>query len=73
VIGTLWDVDDREATSVIRRLHAALARGTRPAVALREAQIGAIGSTRPHERDPRRWAAFSAIGVAHRRGVSPGG
>jgi CHAT domain-containing protein len=64
VIGTLWDIDDREAATVVRPLHAGLARGAAPAIALRAAQLAAIRSIRPHEREPRRWAAFAAAGAA---------
>jgi CHAT domain-containing protein len=64
VIGTLWDIDDREAATVVRPLHASLARSTAPAIALREAQLAAINSIRPDEREPRRWAAFAAMGAA---------
>jgi CHAT domain-containing protein len=66
VVGTLWDIDDREATFVVRRLHEELARGVRPELALRSAQRAAIRSTDPGIRDPRRWSAFSVLGALDR-------
>ncbi|MCU1348545.1 MAG: repeat family protein [Acidobacteria bacterium] len=60
VVGTLWDIDDREAAPLMRSLHEQLARGASPAAALRAAQIAAIGSGRP----PSEWAAFTIMGVA---------
>ena len=66
VVGTLWDIDDREAAFVVRRLHEELARGVRPELALRSAQRAAIQSTDPGVRDPRYWSAFSVLGTLSR-------
>jgi CHAT domain-containing protein len=60
VIGTLWDIEDREAVAVMRVLHEHLARGAFPADALRTAQLTAIRNGRP----PAEWAAFSVMGAA---------
>lgn len=64
VIGTLWDIEDREAAPVMRVLHEQMARGVEPAIALREAQLASIRSSDPEVRDPRRWAAFSCTGLS---------
>jgi len=63
VIGTSWDIDDREAAPLMRALHKQLARGMSPADALRAAQLQALHSTRDADRHPGHWAAFSVIGA----------
>lgn len=65
VVGTLWDIEDRDAAQVMRRLHAEIALGTDPASALRVAQIAALRSEHASQRDPRHWAAFSVMGACN--------
>jgi CHAT domain-containing protein len=60
VVGTLWDVDDDEAATIVRPLHVELARGVRPEHALRDAQLAAIR----HDVPPSQWAAFALVGNA---------
>lgn len=60
VIGTLRDIDDREAVSIMRVLHDELAKGASPAEALRTAQLAAIREGTPVEP----WSAFAVTGVA---------
>lgn len=60
VVGTLWDIEDSEATPIMRKLHEELAKGATPADALRAAQLAAIRDGRPVEQ----WAAFAVTGAA---------
>jgi len=62
IVGTLWDVADDEVAPLMRALHAQLARGASAPEALRAAQLAALRAA--STRDPRRWAAFAAIGAA---------
>jgi CHAT domain-containing protein len=56
LIGTLWDVDDRMASDLIRRFYQAmLKRGLAPAAALRAAQLAVLRQGIPGNSD---WAAF---------------
>jgi CHAT domain-containing protein len=64
VIGTLWDIEDREAAEVIRTLHRHLGRGAPADVALRRAQLDAIQRNLP----PSQWSAFALMGSAGTRG-----
>ncbi len=63
VIGTLWDIDDREAAPLVTALHKHLSRGVAPSEALRAAQLEALGGN----REIRRWAAFAVLGAANHR------
>jgi CHAT domain-containing protein/tetratricopeptide (TPR) repeat protein len=58
VVGTLWDIDDREVGDVIRRFHSGVAHGLTPATALREAQVAEIHAG----RHPAEWSAFEVLG-----------
>jgi tetratricopeptide (TPR) repeat protein len=60
VIGTLWDIDDREAALVTIRLHQQLAMGVPAAEALRFAQLHAIRTGVPRSV----WAAFAVTNAA---------
>jgi CHAT domain-containing protein len=62
VLGTLWDVEDRAASSFVRSVHASLARGLSPSDAVRAAQIESIRSGDAQRMNPSRWAAFALIG-----------
>jgi len=63
VIGTLWDIQDGEAGSLMYGLHERLAAGMPPSVALHEAQLSMLRSSRMEDRHPSRWAAFVSIGA----------
>lgn len=57
VIGTLWDVDDRDAADLMTLFYQALLRdGKSPAMALQEAQKGM--RAREKTRAPYHWAGF---------------
>jgi CHAT domain-containing protein/Tfp pilus assembly protein PilF len=61
VAGTLWEVDDRTTAEVMKRFYQGmLARGERPAAALRAAQI-ALWKSKGWEA-PYYWAAFALEG-----------
>jgi CHAT domain-containing protein len=62
VLGTLWDVEDRAASSFMRSVHRSLARGLSPSDAVRAAQIEAIRSGDDKAMNPSHWAAFALIG-----------
>jgi CHAT domain-containing protein len=62
-VGTLWDIDDAEATDLMFALHRSLAAGDPPAVALRSAQLAAIHSRAPRRSHPGAWAAFEISGA----------
>jgi len=62
VVGTLWDIDDRDAAPLMRTLHANIARGASPSNALRAAQISAIHAGNLESRHPKRWGAFAVMG-----------
>jgi CHAT domain-containing protein len=61
-VSTVWDVDDGATADVLVEFHRALAGGTPPAEALRQAQLGALRSSRPEMRAPAAWAAFVYTG-----------
>src|SRR5207249_4388812 len=63
VIGTLWDIEDREASSFVDTLHDRLAAGDSPASALRSAQLHALQSPNPELNHPAYWASFALIGA----------
>jgi CHAT domain-containing protein len=58
VVATLWPIDDAAAAAFFTRLHEHLARGERPADALRAVQINCIRLGMP----PAMWAAVQDIG-----------
>lgn len=58
VIGTLWRVRDRDATSLLTAVHRALARSASAAASLVDAQRAAIGG----RAAPSAWAAFTSSG-----------
>ena len=63
VVGTLWDIEDRVAAPFLIGMHGRVARGVRPADAVRAAQMDAIHSPTVGRRDPAVWAAFALLGV----------
>jgi CHAT domain-containing protein len=58
VVATLWPIADDDAATFFTRVHELLARGERPADALRETQIESI----QRSISPAMWAAVEAIG-----------
>lgn len=58
IVATLWPIDDGEAARFFPRLHAHLARGLKPADALRAAQLESIRTS----SSPSLWAAVQVIG-----------
>lgn len=60
VIGTLWNIEDAEASVITLPLHDGLSRGVAPADALRIAQLDAIRRGAP----PSQWSAFALMGSA---------
>ena len=60
VVGTLWDIDDREAAPLMRTFHEEFARGSSPGEALRAAQIRAIRAG----VKPSIWSAFALTGTS---------
>jgi CHAT domain-containing protein len=62
VVGTLSDVDDFEATTLLTLLHDGIRRGLAPADALRAAQLAVLRGDDPALRQPGYWAAFALLG-----------
>jgi CHAT domain-containing protein/tetratricopeptide (TPR) repeat protein len=61
VVATLWEIDDRGTAEMMKRFYEGmLARGERPAAALRAAQI-AMWKTKGWDA-PYYWAAFTLVG-----------
>jgi CHAT domain-containing protein len=61
LVASLWDVRDRSAAELMRRLYEGLLkRGERPAQALRSAQLALLRD--PAWSSPRHWAAFALHG-----------
>jgi CHAT domain-containing protein len=58
VVGTLWAIDDSEASTFFPRLHAHVSGGMAPAQALRATQLEYIRRGAP----PQMWAAVQLIG-----------
>jgi CHAT domain-containing protein/tetratricopeptide (TPR) repeat protein len=56
VVASLWNVEDREAASLLKDFYLALGGGKSPSQALQEAQIRAL------ERGERIWAQFEVFG-----------
>lgn len=62
VIGTLADIDDFEAGTLVIALHDQLSRGVPPGQALRQAQLAALRGDDEALRHPGYWSAFELIG-----------
>jgi CHAT domain-containing protein len=56
VVGSLWNVEDREAASLLQDFYLALARGKSPPQALQDAQVRALA------RGEKTWAQFEVFG-----------
>jgi CHAT domain-containing protein/Flp pilus assembly protein TadD len=61
-VSTLWNVDDRVIGDIVASFHRRFYGGTPAHVALREAQIEALSSTRSELRKPAAWAAVIYTG-----------
>jgi CHAT domain-containing protein len=62
VVGTLSDVDDFEAATLLSLLHTGIRKGLAPADALRAAQLAVLRGDDPALRHPGYWAAFALLG-----------
>jgi CHAT domain-containing protein len=60
VLGSLWDVDDHATRMLLTAIHEEMARGRTLEVAVRMAQLRALGSSDPSVRRPAGWAGFVA-------------
>jgi len=58
VIASLWPVEDRSTSELMRELYREIGEGTAPAVALRRAQLQALNATRGARTSPFHWAGF---------------
>jgi CHAT domain-containing protein len=67
VIGTLADVDDFEAATLLSVLHDGIRRGLAPADALRASQLAALHGDDPALRHPGYWSAFALLGAGIHR------
>jgi CHAT domain-containing protein len=64
VAATLWRVDDRATSELLRRFHTEVSAGLDAVSALRNAQLGMIAATDVSLRSPSRWAGVELIGAA---------
>jgi CHAT domain-containing protein len=65
VIASLWRVDDRSTSALMRALYAALAQGAPPATALQQAQQRVRDAAGGAWRHPFHWAGFTLITPGH--------
>ncbi len=63
VVAALWRVDDQVSYRLMRRFHQLVARGERPAEALRRVMIEEIRSGDARREEPSRWSVFAVLGV----------
>lgn len=61
-VSTLWDVSDRETSSLLAEFHRRIAAGESVPSALRNTQLAAARSPDPRQNDPGTWAAFIYTG-----------
>jgi pentatricopeptide repeat protein len=64
VVGTLWNVRDEYSEAVLVAFHEHYRRGLDAGEALRQAQLGLIGTRNPALQSPLAWAPFQIIGHA---------
>jgi CHAT domain-containing protein len=67
VVGTLADVDDFEAATLLSLLHESIRRGAAPADALRTSQLAVLHGDNPALRHPGYWSAFALLGAGFGR------
>jgi CHAT domain-containing protein len=61
VVGTLWEIDDDVSAQLFRTFHAHLRAGTRPAEALRAAQVETLRSPDPRLGHPATWSPVELL------------
>jgi CHAT domain-containing protein len=65
IIGTLWDVNDATAETLLVSFHRYYRQGLDAAAAMQAAQIEMIGNTKkPGLQRPLAWAPFQVIGYS---------
>jgi CHAT domain-containing protein/tetratricopeptide (TPR) repeat protein len=64
VVASLWNVDDRSTSRLFDAFHRNLLAGEDPVDALRNAQLGLLGSHEEKDSSPRGWGAFQVIGAS---------
>jgi CHAT domain-containing protein len=62
VVASLWPLSDRAAVALFTDFYSQVARGTPPAIALREAQLAMLRNRSAGFQSPAYWAAVVAIG-----------
>jgi CHAT domain-containing protein len=62
VVSSLWQIDDRPASQLMRSFYAALRKGVDPASALRQAQLTLLAGSDPELRSAAHWAGFEVLG-----------
>lgn len=62
IVGSLWDVDDRQSRALMTAFHQTFARAADAPAALRAAQIQLIRGSDPAGALPRNWASFLVAG-----------
>ena len=60
VVASQWAIEDEETSAFFVAFHERVARGERPASALRATQVERIGGS--GAREPSAWAAFQIFG-----------
>jgi len=68
VLGTLWQINDRDASPLLESVHARLSAGVPSASALRSAQVELLRRTRGNPEAVRIWGAFQVAGTSTRVG-----
>jgi CHAT domain-containing protein/tetratricopeptide (TPR) repeat protein len=66
IVGTLWDVRDREAGAILVRFHREIGRGVTAVRGLREAQLAMLHGQEPAARSVLSWGAFVVNGTTLR-------
>lgn len=64
VVGTLWNINDKESASLLPAFYQAIAQGKRPIFALQDMQVSAL-----HSRSPRGWSSYEIL-VGHGAAVN---
>jgi len=63
VVGSLWDIDDADTSTLMADFHKGIAAGLPAAMALRNAQVKAIKSAYEPSRHAGSWSAFEVMGT----------
>jgi CHAT domain-containing protein/tetratricopeptide (TPR) repeat protein len=63
VVGTLWDVRDRAASTGAQEFYRLLRKGMNASAALRQAQLSMIEDDDPNTSAPALWSAFVVVGA----------